>query len=163
MLRTIAKVAGGAVVAETIQFFTQFEGMEDGFRARARRAEELLHSERTSFTLVCAPRRDTVEEALYLVSQMSGTGARVSTVVVNRCYPRFAPISAASASALAGTSLAPLAVNLGQLGMLVAKEDEQLARVSEALPDATVIRVPFLARDVSDLEALAEVSSYLGP
>ena len=35
MLRTISKVAGGEVVAETIQFFTQFEGMEDGFRARA--------------------------------------------------------------------------------------------------------------------------------
>jgi hypothetical protein len=47
--------------------------------------------------------------------------------------------------------------------MLVAKEDEQLARVSQSLPDARVIRVPFLARDVSDLEALAEVASYLGP
>jgi len=163
MLRTIAKVAGGEVVSETIQFFTQFEGMEDGFRARARRAEELLHSNQTSFTLVCSPRRDTVEEALYLVSQMSASGAEASTVVVNRCYPRFAPISAESASALAGTALAPLAVNLGQLGMLVAKEDEQLARVSEALPGAAVIRVPFLARDVSDLEALGEVAGYLGP
>jgi anion-transporting ArsA/GET3 family ATPase len=161
MLRTIAKVAGGEVVAETIQFFTQFEGMEDGFRARARRAEELLHSERTSFTLVCSPRRDTVEEALYLVSQMSASGAQASTVVVNRCYPRFTPLSAASATALAGTSLAPLAVNLGQLGMLVAKEDEQLARVSSALPEATLVRVPFLARDVSDLGALGEVASYL--
>jgi anion-transporting ArsA/GET3 family ATPase len=36
MLRTIAKVAGGQVVADTIGFFTQFEGMEEGFRARAR-------------------------------------------------------------------------------------------------------------------------------
>jgi anion-transporting ArsA/GET3 family ATPase len=57
MLRTIAKVAGGQVVADTIGFFTQFEGMEEGFRARARRAEEVLHSELTSFVLVCSPRR----------------------------------------------------------------------------------------------------------
>jgi anion-transporting ArsA/GET3 family ATPase len=161
MLRTISKVAGGEVVAETIQFFTQFEGMEDGFRARARRADELLHSDLTSFTLVCSPRRDTVEEALYLVSQISASGAQASTVVVNRCYPRFTPLSAASATALAGTALAPLAVNLGQLGMLVAKEDEQLARVSSALPEATLVRVPFLARDVSDLGALGEVAGYL--
>ena len=161
MLRTIAKVAGGEVVAETVQFFTQFEGMEDGFRARARRADELLHSELTSFTLVCSPRRDTVEEALYLVSQMSGSGANASRVVVNRCYPRFMPLSASSASALAGTPLAPLAVNLGQLGMVAAKEDEQLARVSSALPEARLVRVPFLARDVSDLSALGEVADYL--
>jgi anion-transporting ArsA/GET3 family ATPase len=161
MLRTIAKVAGGEVVSETIQFFTQFEGMEDGFRARARRADELLHSERTSFTLVCSPRRDTVEEALYLVSEMATSGAQASTVVVNRCYPRFTPLSATSASALAGTPLAPLAVNLGQLGRLVAKEDEQLARVSSALPKAKLLRVPFLARDVADLGALAEVADYL--
>jgi hypothetical protein len=57
--------------------------------------------------------------------------------------------------------LAPLAVNLGQLGRLVAKEDEQLARVSSALPKAKLLRVPFLARDVADLGALAEVADYL--
>jgi len=161
MLRTIAKVAGGDVVGETIQFFTQFEGMEDGFRARARRADELLHSEQTSFTLVCSPRRDTVEEALYLVAQMASSGAEPSTVVVNRVYPRYQPVSAAWARTLAGTPLGPLLTNLEQLEMLAAQEDEQLARVSSALPWAKVVRVPFLARDVSDLEALAEVAGYL--
>jgi anion-transporting ArsA/GET3 family ATPase len=162
MLRTIAKVAGGQVVAEVIQFFTQFEGMEDGFRARAARAEELLHSERTSFVLVCSPRHDTVEEALYLVSQMTASGARATTVVVNRCYPRYVPLSAASAVALAGTSLEPLAVNLEQLGVATAKQDEELARVAEALPRATVLRVPYLAGEVSDLASLGELADYLG-
>jgi anion-transporting ArsA/GET3 family ATPase len=155
MLRTIAKVAGGQVVAEVIQFFTQFEGMEEGFRARAARAEELLHSERTSFVLVCSPRHDTVEEALYLVSQMAASGARATTVVVNRCYPRYVPLSAASAAALAGTSLEPLAVNLGQLGVATARQDEELAR-------ATVLRVPYLAGEVSDLASLGELADYLG-
>ncbi len=162
MLRTIAKVAGGQVVAEVIQFFTQFEGMEEGFRARAARAEELLHSERTSFVLVCSPRHDTVEEALYLVSQMAASGARATTVVVNRCYPRYVPLSAASAAALAGTSLEPLAVNLGQLGVATARQDEELARVAEALPRATVLRVPYLAGEVSDLASLGELADYLG-
>jgi hypothetical protein len=92
---------------------------------------------------------------------MSASGAQASTVVVNRCYPRFTPLSAASATAIAGTPLASLAVNLGQLGMLAAREEEQLARVSSALPEATLVRVPFLARDVSDLSALEEVASYL--
>lgn len=162
LLRTVAKVAGGQVVADTVEFFTEFEGMEDGFRARAKRADELLHSRRTEFALVCAPRRDTVDEALYLSAQLAGEGLEASKVVVNRCYPRFAPLSPGAAGRLAGGPLAPLVANLQQLELVSAKEDEQLARVSAALPKATLYRVPFLAREVAELEALEEVAGFLG-
>ncbi len=161
MLRTIAKVAGGQVVADTIGFFTQFEGMEEGFRARARRAEEVLHSDLTSFVLVCSPRRDTVDEALYLVTQMAASGAEATTVVVNRCYPSYAALPNATADALAGTPLSSLVVNLEQLSAVASMQDSQLARVATALPKATVLRVPFLSRDVVDLGSLAEVADYL--
>ena len=162
MMRTIAKIAGGQVVAEVIQFFTQFEGMEEGFRSRADHADALLRSDLTSYVLVCSPRRDTVEEALYLVSELAQSGAEVTEVVVNRCYPRYAPVSPASAAALAGTPLGPLVTNLEQLGMVAGQEEEQLARVSSALPGATVLRVPFLAGEVSDLRSLGEVADHLG-
>jgi anion-transporting ArsA/GET3 family ATPase len=161
MLRTIAKVAGGQVVTDTVQFFTQFEGMEDGFRARARRADELLHSDKTSFTLVCTPRRDTVEEVLYLATQLSQAGLAASSVVANRCYPRYPPVPAAAVQGLAGTSLAPLVANLQDLRLIGEREDEQLTRVVTALPGATLWRVPFLSRDVHDLEGLSEVVAFL--
>ncbi|MGH9105471.1 MAG: ArsA family ATPase [Acidimicrobiales bacterium] len=161
MLRTIAKVAGGQVVTDTVQFFTQFEGMEEGFRARARRADELLHSASTSFVLVCSPRRDTVEEALYLGQQLAGSGLEPATVVVNRCHPGYEPVPADAERQLSGTSLAPLVDNLAQLRLVGAKEDEQLARVAAALPGAALWRVPFLAREVSDLQALGEVADHL--
>lgn len=162
LLRTVAKVAGGEVVADTVEFFTEFEGMEEGFRARAKRADELLHSGRTHFALVCVPRRDTVDEALYLSAQLAGEGLEAGTVVVNRCYPRYFPLSPASARGLAKSSLAPLVTNLEQLELVSAKEEEQLGRVSAALPKATLYRVPFLAREVAELEALEEVAGYLG-
>jgi anion-transporting ArsA/GET3 family ATPase len=162
MMRTIAKVAGGQVVSDTVQFFTQFEGMEEGFRARARRANALLLSERTSFVLVCSPRREAVEEALYLVSLVQAAGADVKTVVVNRCYPRYSPLSRTTAAALASTPLSALAENLQQLHRLAANEDEQVARVATALPSAHLVRVPFLAGEVCDVTALEEVAAYLG-
>jgi anion-transporting ArsA/GET3 family ATPase len=161
MLRTIAKVAGGQVVADTIGFFTQFEGMEEGFRARARRAEEVLHSDLTSFVLVCSPRRDTVDEALYLVTQMSASGAEAATVVANRCYPSYAALPSETADALGRTRLGPLVVNLEQLSAVASMQESQLARIASALPKATVLRVPFLSRDVADLGSLAEVADYL--
>lgn len=162
VMRTIAKVAGGQVVAEVIQFFTQFEGMEEGFRARADHADALLRSKQTSFILVCSPRRDTVEEALYLASELARSGAEATTVVVNRCSPRYVQVSPASAAALAGTPLEPLVTNLEQLDMVAGQEEEQLARVSSALPGATVLRVPFLAGEVSDLRSLSQVADHLG-
>ena len=161
MLRTIAKVAGGQVVSDTVQFFTQFEGMEEGFRARALRADELLHSPRTSFLLVCAPRRDTVDEALYLASQLSLAGVTAKTVVANRCHPSYAEIDQRTAEMLSTTPLAPLVSNLEQLRMVWLKEEEQLGRLGAALPEATLARVPFLAREVADLDALEKVSIFL--
>ncbi|HTV12937.1 MAG TPA: ArsA-related P-loop ATPase [Acidimicrobiales bacterium] len=161
MLRTIAKVAGGQVVADTVQFFTSFEGMEEGFRTRARRADELLHSERTSFCLVCSPRRDTVDEALFLASQLSHAGLEAAFVVVNRCHANYYPLSPGAKQGLEGTSLEPLVANLEQLSMVALREEDQLARVSVELTGALMVRVPLLTRDVSDLEALAEVAGHL--
>jgi len=159
MLRTVAKVAGGQVVSDTLEFFTQFEGMEEGFRARADHASALLRSEQTSFVLVCAARRDAVEEALYLVPHLKRVGASVKTVVVNRSYPRFGEVRQ---EAPVSSPLGDLFVNLQQLGEVAASEDEQVARLSAALPGAQLARVPLLAREVSDVDALAEVASHLG-
>jgi anion-transporting ArsA/GET3 family ATPase len=162
LLRTLAKVAGGQVVADTVEFFAEFEGMEEGFRARAKRADELLRSERTEFVLVCSPRRDTVDEALFLAGQLAEEGLKVDKVIVNRCYPRYRPLSPGLAEGLTESALAPFVANLEQLALVGAKEEEQLARVSTALPKAHVLRVPFLEREVTDLEALGEVAQYLG-
>jgi hypothetical protein len=51
--------------------------------------------------------------------------------------------------------------NLEQLHAVGAEEEHQLSRIAEALPNAIVSRVPFLAREVCDLEALGEVVPYL--
>jgi ABC-type hemin transport system ATPase subunit len=70
-------------------------------------------------------------------------------------------LPAATADALAGTGLSPLVVNLEQLRAVASMQESQLARIASALPKATVLRVPFLSRDVADLGSLAEVADYL--
>lgn len=160
-LRALSKVAGGEVVADTVQFFTEFEGMEEGFRSRANRADELLRSASTNFVLVCSPRRDTVDEAVYLGAQLASEGLEVATVVVNRCYPHYSALAPQTAANLAGGPLEALATNLAQLAVLSSKEQEQLARLKEAMPKAATYKVPFFAREVADLEALLEVATYL--
>jgi anion-transporting ArsA/GET3 family ATPase len=68
-LRTVSKVVGGEVVDDAIAFFQAFEGMEEGFRRRAARVNELLAAPQTAFVLVASPRRDTVTEAHFFVDR----------------------------------------------------------------------------------------------
>ncbi len=89
LLRTISKVAGAEIVEDAVAFFRAFDGMEAGFRDRAKRVEQLLSDAGTSFVLVAAPRRDSVEEAGYFADRLAEAGQPVSALVMNRLHPDF--------------------------------------------------------------------------
>jgi anion-transporting ArsA/GET3 family ATPase len=59
LMRSMSKVVGADVIADAIAFFQAFEGMEEGFKERAARVDELLSEERTAFVLVASPKADT--------------------------------------------------------------------------------------------------------
>ena len=100
-LRTVSKVVGSEVIEDAIAFFQAFQGMEDGFRNRARHVDALLSDAVTHFVLVASPRRDTLEEAAYFAEALADADIAVSALIVNRMHPRFAP-SLAEAAAGAG-------------------------------------------------------------
>ena len=93
-LRTVSKVVGGAVVADTMAFFAAFEGMEQGFRDRAALVEELLVDGTTAFVVVASPRRDAVDETLFFADRLRLSSGRVEALIVNRVFPDFGPVPA---------------------------------------------------------------------
>jgi anion-transporting ArsA/GET3 family ATPase len=159
LLRTISKVVGGAMVADAVAFFTAFEGMEQGFRDRAAKVEELLVDAGTAFVVVASPRRDAVEEALYFTDRLRESSGRVEALVVNRMFPCFGP-APASLDGVSGAVTA-LAANLSELDQVASREELHVTALTDRLPGAPVIRVPFLADDVHDLAGLIEVGRWL--
>jgi anion-transporting ArsA/GET3 family ATPase len=173
-LRTIAKVVGGAIVADAVAFFAAFEGMEQGFRDRAAKVEALLVDGTTAFVVVSSPRRDAVDETLFFADRLRQSSGRVEALIVNRMFPSFGPVPAALSGAyppvndgsgstgLTGlTGLPALIANLADLDRVASREQEYVAVLSERLPGARVIRVPFLADDVHDVGGLTEVGRWL--
>ncbi|HEY7916347.1 MAG TPA: ArsA-related P-loop ATPase [Acidimicrobiales bacterium] len=169
LLRTISKVAGADIVADAVAFFQAFEGMEEGFRARAARVRELLAQAETAFVLVASPRPDSVDEAVHFAGKLAESGLSVSALVVNRVQPRFADDSqladlASLASRVDGGAdrdLAELVENLR--GYTAASDREERAYtdlVSKVAP-APVTRVPLLNTDVHDLDHLATIADLL--
>jgi anion-transporting ArsA/GET3 family ATPase len=164
-LRTINRVVGGDAVQDAIAFFQAFEGMEQGFIERAKKVQELLAAESTTFVLVASPRADTVGEATFFARKLHEGGLRVRALIVNRMHPRFGdgdPGAARErASTFAGSDLGSLYDNLADFRAVAAREEEHVEALSREVPDAAIVRVPFLATDVHDLDGMAEIGKHL--
>ena len=172
-VRTVAKVVGAEVVDDAVAFFQAFEGMEEGFRDRAARVDELLGGPNTAFVLVASARRDTVVEALYFTDRLRDMGKSPQALVANRLHPRFGRDSTESLSDLAAadraradslgedTPLGALYANLAEFRQVAEREEEELARLVRRVSPAPVCRVPYLEGDVSDLDGLERVAEAL--
>ncbi len=166
-VRTVSKVVGSEVLDDALAFFSAFEGMEEGFRDRAARVQALLVDPATAFVLVASPRADTVAEASFFAAKLGDSGISVASLIVNRLHPRFgsgrAEADRARSRSLSGTPLGSLFANLGDLRAMADGEESMLAELSAQVAPAPVVRVPFLAEDVHDLDTLARIAGHLFP
>lgn len=164
-LHTVARVVGAEVIDDAISFFQAFQGMEEGFRNRAHRVDELLAEEATRFVLVASPRRDTLDEAVFFADALDGAGIAITALVVNRMHPRFgAGIGEAAherAETLAGSDIGQLYANLADFQLIAGREEDHLAELMGKVGDATVVRVPFLRSDVHDLAGLDDLATHM--
>ena len=178
LLKTISRVAGSEIVEDAVAFFRAFEGMEQGFRDRAARVEQLLGDPRTAFVLVATPRRDSVAEADYFSARLAEAGLPVAALVMNRVHPDFAAgemgpgvVGASGGDAEAAAPLpadakaarqllARLRENLSQLELVVTEERGYLAQLEGGVEGA-IVEVPYLRDDVHDLRGLDLVADYV--
>jgi anion-transporting ArsA/GET3 family ATPase len=161
LLRTISRVAGAEIVEDAIAFFRAFDGMEEGFRERARRVRALLEGRSTGFVLVSSPRPDTVTEAGWFADKLEELDLHVEGLVVNRVHPDF-PVAPDADDAPAGSDLAALAVNLERYRGVARREELAFAELALRLSSAPVARVPLLDGDVHDVAGLSQVADHLG-
>ncbi len=170
LLRTISKVAGSEIVEDAVAFFKAFEGMEQGFRERAKRVEQLLSDEGTAFVLVAAPRRDSVSEAHFFSERLRQAGIPVAALVMNRVLPDFEAgelaegesrqLVAPESPEQARSALLSLRRNLAELEKVAAIEHGYLRQLEGGV-EGVIVTVPYLANDVHDLEGLFLVAEHL--
>jgi anion-transporting ArsA/GET3 family ATPase len=162
-LRTASRLVGSDVLADAIAFFQAFDGMEEGFRARAAAVDGLLRSPATGYVLVTAPRTDAVQEASFFLDRLAALDLPPAGLVVNRVHPRFGTTRAAAARRKAdgGGAQAPLWRNLAELAQVAEREERALAPLQQRIGAAPVALVPLLSTDVHDLDGLAIVGEHL--
>ncbi len=163
--RSVAKVVGGDVIADAIAFFAAFEGMEEGFKHRAKMVQLLLEDPTTAFVLVASPRKDTVVEAQFFASKLADLRIEVRAVVVNRIHPLFSTRdpsdSLAEAAACGSPAMADYLANEAELNQIAHDERSQLQGLREIVVDAELVEVPHLGFEVHDLDTLELMSRRL--
>lgn len=168
ILRTLGRVIGADVLADAINFFQAFEGIENGFRQRADAVQSLLHSPAARYVVITTPRQDTVAEAMYFGDQLQRAGIDITAIILNRLQPTFgsssaqeAIASAEAAEAAGDDGLATLERNVAHLRRLAEAESIAVAPLLDRSGTAIVARLHQRAEDVHDLEAIADLGREL--
>jgi anion-transporting ArsA/GET3 family ATPase len=189
VLKRLARFVGSQFLNDLAVFFTEFNDILGGFRARAEETFALLRQPKVGFVLVASPEPMAMNEALAFHQRLVGSSMPFVGFVVNKVHPArpwHGPVEASGAPAVAAIEAAlARAASVASLGMSATSHHiaaEQLSAAHHELEAraaadrraldrlraaggeaAVVIEVPFMKEDVHDLGRLSNLGQFLAP
>jgi anion-transporting ArsA/GET3 family ATPase len=166
----LQRVTGAELLRDLRDFFTAFESMFGGFRARAELTRELLKDPRTAFVVVAAPDPAALREAGYFIERLAEEGMPLAGLVINRVHHSHAPGLSAERSIAAAEALEQKGGSATAAGVLrlhadrmsiAARERRVIESFQSGLPDIAVAEIEAMASDVHDLAGLRRIGSEI--
>jgi anion-transporting ArsA/GET3 family ATPase len=179
------RVLGSKFLEDIAEFFLNFQSMYEGFVARAKAVERLLHDRRTTFAVVTTLEAAPLHEAERFFHELVARKYHLGALVLNKTLPDYlldpAGASAATAciddagrvaEALSALDEPPLsdpgrtARVLRTIGesyrnfSVVALREAELRAELARVPDV-VARIPTFEEDIGDVHGLAAICDYL--
>jgi anion-transporting ArsA/GET3 family ATPase len=162
-----ARVTGVDMLSDLSAFFRSLSGILEAFGERTRGVNELLRDPATSFMIVTSPEPEPSSEAPFLAHQLSETEMTLGGLIVNRVHfdglggHSVEQVQELLAGDLDERLAQRVAGNLGDFDVLVRRDRETIARLSEQLSEPDPILVPHLDEEVRDLAGLARLAANL--
>ena len=157
IVRTIARVVGASVVDDAIAFFQAFEGMDEGFRARAQQVTQTLTSPTTAYVVVSSAQKEALDEAQFFINRLKTENIATAALIINRLTPDFG----VSSDIQAVNSFPALAENANRLAQRAASERLSIAPLVAAVAPSPVVYLSLLPHDVADHQALSLLADQL--
>ncbi len=156
----VRKLAGPALVEDTVEFFRSLAGIEDGMRQRASEVAALFRQTDTALVMVSSPRAEAVSESAFLANAVVERGLCLRAIVVNMIHPL--PPELDGLDEVVAGSLADHVDFHRQLRELALSERHEMIALTTIAGDAmTVIEIPLLEVDVHDLDQLTNIAVRL--
>jgi anion-transporting ArsA/GET3 family ATPase len=158
------------LLSDLQEFFQAFSGMVGGFQERAKRVNELLADDQSTFLVVCGPQGEPISEAVYFHRKLVEAQLPFGGVIVNKVHYELddavsgdgASLGDALTDALGSEDLADrVAANFADYEALAHRDRRNVRRLAKEMRTRAVIEVPYLDHDVHDLAGLMEINRYL--
>jgi anion-transporting ArsA/GET3 family ATPase len=167
MFSLFARATGVELAGDIALFFRLLAGLREGLRERARSVEALLRDETSTFLIVTSPEREPAREAEFLHASLLRAGMPYGALIVNRVHEglldddELAELQALVDRELDARLGARVMSTVADFEVLVARDAESLARLSQALGEKAPVSVPELGAEVDNLTGLALVAKRL--
>lgn len=165
LLKTISKVVGSEVVADAVEFFRAFSGIEEGFKVRAKEIGDLIGSQSTGFIGVTSPQSLALTETVELIRRLSETDISIDAVLVNRVTPQFLGseehLELASDSVALSASLVTLLNNSDQIAKTREHELRRLEKHRAGFNSAPYLLLENQGQEVATSSALKRLGNEL--
>ena len=171
VMRGLGRITGAGFLEAMAQFLAELNDLFGGFKERAGAVRAALRSTEVSFVLVTSPAPMSIREVLFFNDRLERAAMPRGAFVVNRVRspPPFADVAPSGDDAARAAAEHGLHLGAGAGARLVAAHldatrsaalDQRHVRelMGRALP---LIRLPELASDIRDLEALARLAALL--
>jgi anion-transporting ArsA/GET3 family ATPase len=179
------RVLGSKFLEDIAEFFLNFQSMYEGFVERAHSVERLLHDRRTTFAVVTTLEAAPLYEAERFCAELLDRKFHLGALILNKTLPDslLEPAGASAATQFADHA-GPLADALSAVPNAALADPERTARVLRTVGESfanfavvamreaelraeltgvpdVVVRVPSFEHDISDVDALAEITHTL--
>jgi anion-transporting ArsA/GET3 family ATPase len=158
VLAAFDRVTGLNLLSDVQSFVRSFDGMYEGFSARAARAQDKLRAADTAIVIVTTAESSRIAQAREFVSALEGAGLRVSAMVVNRVLAELPDASELASAHIAPSLKKKLKRNLADYAALKTREEVSLDALRKSIPaDAVLMVAPDLGREPRTIADLAEI------
>ncbi|MBI4208445.1 MAG: ArsA family ATPase [Deltaproteobacteria bacterium] len=164
-LKTAEKLTGFEILKDLSEFALNFEGMYEGFRERAQKIDQLLHSKETIFLIVTAPQPGAIEEALFFHQQLSQAQIPCGGFIVNRVHRSYLSANAnrdriPSLDMPDANLEKELLENLRNLEILAQRDSQQIDRLRKET-DLPLLLIPEHTSEIVNLPGIKKLLDSL--
>jgi anion-transporting ArsA/GET3 family ATPase len=159
VLAAFDRVTGLNLLSDVQSFVRSFDGMYEGFSARATRAQDKLRAPDTAIVIVTTAESSRIAQAREFIGALESAGLRISAMVVNRVLAELPDAAQLSSARIAPSLKKKLKRNLADYSALKTREEFSLGALRESLPSGTALMVaPDLGREPRTIADLAEIA-----
>jgi anion-transporting ArsA/GET3 family ATPase len=172
ILKGLSKFVGVETLEVIASFLFHISDLIDGIKTRSLELHKLFKSNDVGFYIITSPQKSSLEEALFFQKEIDRYGFHLIAFIVNRVHPSFETtetidlefddlMKIPQIKEIGSHKISEILSILEQNRRFYHQKHLQDLKELTILENSEILKIPFLNRDISDLEGLLDIIKAL--